>query len=194
MTKTKKADNCDFCCPITGINFSKIARCKIYVLETYGAPLTDLLMRLWLAWAFWKSGVLKFQSFDTTLTLFEYEFTMPPFLSPTVGAYAATGVELIAPILLFFGFGARIGAFLLLATTAMIQFYSYPGFAEQLESMNYWSALSNSFVNPGTESQIHYMWMLLAAAIMVRGPGKWSVDAYLRKRFLGSCCPSQLKK
>ena len=31
------------------------------------APAGDLLLRLWVANVFWKAGVNKFQSFDTTL-------------------------------------------------------------------------------------------------------------------------------
>ena len=47
------------------------------------APIGDLLIRLWVANVFWKSGVNKFQSFDVTVQLFEYEYSVP-FLSPTM--------------------------------------------------------------------------------------------------------------
>ena len=40
------------------------------------APIGDLLIRLWVANVFWKSGLTKIQSIDTTLTLFRYEYSV----------------------------------------------------------------------------------------------------------------------
>ena len=83
---------------------AELSRPIINSLESI-APIGDLLIRLWVANVFWKSDVNKFQSFDITVQLFEYEYSVP-FVSPTVAAYLGTGVELIFPVLLAIGLGA----------------------------------------------------------------------------------------
>ena len=35
------------------------------------SPLFDLLLRLWVGWQFFKSGLVRIQSWDTTLMLFD---------------------------------------------------------------------------------------------------------------------------
>ena len=180
-----KEGACDIKCPCTGLNISGIARCKIALLEKGVAPLVDLAARFWLAWAFWKSGMIKFNSPETNVMLFEYEYALPSFMPVELSATLATYGELLAAVLLAVGLMGRFGAFLVLGMTAFIQFYAYSGFAAHIADMGYWSALFNSFVNPTTESQIHYMWMLLALFIMVRGPGKISLDSFCRKKFVG---------
>ena len=41
------------------------------------APALDLGIRLWVANVFWKSGLTKLQSWDTTVALFESEYHVP---------------------------------------------------------------------------------------------------------------------
>ncbi|MDH3280090.1 MAG: hypothetical protein OEQ18_03035, partial [Gammaproteobacteria bacterium] len=60
----------------------------------YLAPLGLLGLRLWVANVFWKSGINKFQSWDTTLLLFEHEYKVP-ILDVHTAALLATGTELI---------------------------------------------------------------------------------------------------
>ena len=54
------------------------------------SPLADLALRLWVANVFWKSGLTKIQSMDSTIMLFTYEYQVP-LLSPTVPAYKLPG-------------------------------------------------------------------------------------------------------
>jgi len=125
------------------------------------SPAVDLLVRLWLAQVFWRSGVVKLSSWSTTLMLFEYEYHVP-LLPPEVAAVLATAVELSGAALLALGLGARVGtaALLILNVTAAI---SYPDLSE--------SGLRD-----------HYFWGILLLLFLVHGPGRLSLDHLIRAR------------
>lgn len=125
-----------------------------------GAPVWDLGARLFLANAFFKSGLTRFNdlkngTFDNQIFLFELEHPVPG-LDPEFAAYASTFGELILPILLVFGLFGRVGAAGLLIMTAIIE-------------LTYIHATD------------HILWAFLAAAILIRGPGKLSLDALILK-------------
>jgi len=128
------------------------------------APLVDLGVRLWVANVFWKSGLTKIQSFDSTVLLFEYEYQVP-LLSPTVAAYLGTFTELFFPILLVLGLAGRLSAGVLFVFN-IIAVLSYPGLnAAGLEQ--------------------HQVWGLLLLVTLLHGPGKLSIDHFLRRKFMG---------
>lgn len=133
----------------------KLSQCVI-------APIFDLAARLYLAKIFWSSGVLRFNdwkngSFDNQIFLFELEHPVPG-LAPETAAYMTTAAELILPVLLAFGLFGRVGAAGLLVMTAVIEF-TYGHFDS------------------------HILWAFLAAMILIKGPGKISVD-YLLLKFI----------
>jgi putative oxidoreductase len=127
------------------------------------SPAIDLGARVWVAYAFWKSGLTKIASWESTLSLFRHVYEVP-LLPPDLAAVLATGVELGGPVLLVFGIGARFGAaalFVLNLTAA----YSFPDISE--------AGLKD-----------HFYWGLLLAILILHGPGKLSVDHWLRRRFM----------
>ncbi len=128
------------------------------------SPIGDLLLRLWVANVFWKAGVNKAQSFDVTLQLFEYEYSVP-ILSPTLAAYIGTGVELFFPILLALGLGGRFAAGVLFVFNIMAVI-SYPE------------------LNEAGRLQ-HLLWGLMLLVPLLQGPGRISIDYFIRNRFLG---------
>ena len=65
----------------------------------YLGPVGLLGLRLWVANVFWKSGVNKFQTFESTKMLFQYEYKVP-LLDPVTAAYLGTATELFFPVLL----------------------------------------------------------------------------------------------
>lgn len=72
-------------------------------------PLQDFLLlglRLWLAWIFFRSGLLKLHSWEVTRELFAYEYAVP-LLSPDLAAVLATAAELCLPLLLALGLLTR---------------------------------------------------------------------------------------
>jgi len=125
------------------------------------SPAVDLLVRLWLANVFWKSGLVKLSSWSTTLMLFSYEYQVP-LLSAETAAVLATAVEIGGAALLALGLGARAGAAALfvLNLTAVI---SYPELSE--------SGLRD-----------HYFWGILLLLYFMHGPGRLSFDHLIRRR------------
>jgi putative oxidoreductase len=78
-------------------------------------PLTPFLLlftRLWVAWVFFKSGMVKFSSWDSTLYLFEYEYKVP-VIPWQLAAYSGTAAELILPVFLALGLFTRPMALIL---------------------------------------------------------------------------------
>lgn len=128
------------------------------------SPLIDLAIRILVAAVFFKSGLTKISSWDTTLLLFENEYAVP-FLPPLLAAYLGTAAELILPVFLVLGLGTRLAA----AATFVfniVAVLSYPDLGEAgLRDHQYWGAF------------------LLVT--LVHGPGALSIDHFIRRRFLG---------
>ena len=87
-------------------------------------PLFLLFTRIWVAWAFFKSGVLKCNSWDSTLYLFQYEYQVP-LLHWEIAAYTGTAAELILPAFMALGLFTRPAA-LALFVFNIIAVVSYP--------------------------------------------------------------------
>ncbi len=138
---------------------------KPYGLATAGlnalAPLFDLALRLYVAWVFFRSGLVKIQSWDTTLYLFENEYEVP-FLPPELAAYLGTAAELTLPVFLALGLGTRLFALALFAFNA-VAVISYP-------------ELSPAGLKD------HFLWGALLLVTLFHGPGRLSLDAWLCRR------------
>jgi len=137
----------------------------ITLLERYAAPFLDLGIRLWVAQVFFMSGLTKIQSWDSTLSLFENEYQVP-FLPPEIAAYAGTFTELFFPVLLVLGIGTRFAAGVLFVFN-IIAVLSYPDLGE-------------------VGLKDHHYWGLLLLITLIHGPGKISVDHFIRRRFFGA--------
>jgi putative oxidoreductase len=124
------------------------------------SPLFDLAIRLYVAKAFFMSGLTKIQSWDSTLSLFENEYAVP-LLPPELAAYLGTAAELCLPPLLVAGIGTRAVAlaafvFNLIAAT------SYPDISEA-----------------GIKD--HVLWGALLAVTFFHGAGKLSLDQLIAR-------------
>lgn len=128
----------------------------------FTTPVVDLAARLWLASVFWKSGLTKITSWDSTLSLFNYVYHVP-LLPPEVAAMLAAGVELGGAALLALGLGARAGATALFVLN-FVAVISYPDLSE-------------------AGRMDHFFWGLLLLIFLVHGAGKLSVDHFIRKAF-----------
>ena len=117
-------------------------------------------MKFWVANAFFKSGLTKIQSFETTLMLFEYEYNVP-LLSPTLAAYLGTAAELVLPVLLVIGLAGRYAA-LALFVFNIVAALSYPDISEM------------GLVQ-------HQLWGMALLMLTLYGPGKLSLDHLICK-------------
>jgi len=144
----------------TGLVGRYLSACK--ALERVPAAVPELIMRLGVALVFWRSGQAKLPfGNDTVLTLFREEYKLP-LLPPELAAYLATTLELSCPVLLVLGLLTRPAAAILLAQTLIIQIFVYPE--------NY---------------PDHLLWAGPLLYLLLRGPGKWSLDAAIRHRIGG---------
>ena len=128
------------------------------------AALQDLLLllaRLFVAKAFFLSGLTKLRDWDITLALFQDEYQVP-WLPPELAAYAGTAGELLLPVLLALGLGARFGA-------------------AGLFVLNFVAVLSLADIAPAALAQ-HQLWGVLLLAVWVWGPGRASADCMLFNR------------
>lgn len=126
------------------------------------APLGDLIIRLWVANVFFKSGLTKVQSLDTTVQLFRYEYSVP-LLPPEFAAYLATFSELTFSVLLAAGLAGRFSAAALFILNA-VAVISYPA------------------LEPFAVTQ-HQLWGLLLLVPLLHGPGKLSLDHLIARKY-----------
>ena len=138
---------------------SRLARPLLRALE-FAAPALDLAIRLYVANVFFKSGLTKIQSWDTTLALFENEYAVP-LLPPEVAAYLGTATELIVPVFLALGLGGRVAALVLFVFNAVAA-TSYPDISE-------------------AGIRDHVFWGFMLAVTFFHGPGKLSLDALISR-------------
>jgi putative oxidoreductase len=128
-------------------------------------PAALLAARLYVARAFFLSGLTKIRDWETTLALFTDEYQVP-LLSPGLAAVAGTAGELVLPVLLALGLAGRFGAMGLFVLN-IVAVLSLPEIAE--------AAL-----------QQHVFWGSLLAGLILWGPGRWSVDRLVAPAFLGA--------
>jgi len=124
-------------------------------------PAFVLAVRLYVASVFFKSGLTKIASMDSTILLFTHEYQVP-LLSPEVAAYLGTGTELVLPVLLALGLGGRLAAAALFVLN-LVAVISYPELNE-------------------VGVMQHQYWGVLLLIPMLYGPGKLSIDYLIRRR------------
>jgi putative oxidoreductase len=126
-------------------------------------PGAQLLARLYLAKAFFLSGLTKIRDWDTTLALFTDEYHVP-VLSPMLAALLGTGAELLLPLLLVLGLFGRVAAIGLFVLNAV-------------------AVVALGDVADAALQQ-HVFWGSLLLGLMLWGPGRWSLDAWWPARHL----------
>ena len=126
------------------------------LLSALQAP-AALAARVFVGMAFFRSGLTKIADWDTTLALFADEYHVP-FLPTHVAAVAGTFGELFFPVLLILGLFGRFSAL-------------------SLSAVNLVAVLSLSEIAPAALQQ-HQFWGSLLLALVLWGPGKWSLDAW----------------
>jgi len=122
------------------------------------------LLRLALAGVFWRSGQTKvvegsYLTIDpSTYDLFASEYSGLP-LDPSIAVPLTTFAEHFFPALLLFGLATRFSAGALLVMTLVIQIFVFPD--------AWWP--------------VHSLWVAMAAILIVRGGGLFSIDAIIAR-------------
>jgi putative oxidoreductase len=139
----------------------------IRLIQAAATPsLVQLVMRAALAIPFWKSGILKWTGFmklsDTAIALFTDEFMLHlpggpyHYPAPAVMAFLSGCGEVCFPVLLILGLGTRFAALGLLFMTLIVELTVPDGWP------------------------IHLTWAAMALGIMAWGPGRISLDHWLK--------------
>jgi len=132
--------------------------------------------RFSIAAVFWNSGQTKVEGFvidivsgdirlgwpqlsDSVIPLFKEEYRLP-WVSPEVAAPMAAFAEHFFPLMILLGLATRFSALALLGMTMTIQLLVYPG----------------AYPTHGT-------WAAVLLFLIAHGPGKWSIDHWIAKRF-----------
>lgn len=133
-------------------------------LQAWGTTVFGLVLRVFVAWQFLKAGLVKVNNWEGTLSLFREEYTIP-VIPPELAAVMGAGGELVLSTLLILGLFSRPAALGLFALNA-VAVISYP----QL-----WTFECPAAIND------HFYWGICLLTLVVVGPGKISMDHYLKK-------------
>jgi len=128
-------------------------------LERIPLALIQLAMRIAVGAVFFNSGLLKINSWEFAIKLFEDEYKVP-FIDPAWAARLAAFNELTFPVLLVLGLTTRLATLPLLGMILVIQTLVYP----------------QAWVD-------HLLWGSILVFLLSRGPGAISVDALIERRF-----------
>lgn len=145
------------------------ALANLYLMATrwvdFTQPVLNLVFRLYMAKVFFAAGLTKIQTWDSTLMLFQYEYSVP-LIPYNIAAYMATAAEILLPILLVIGLGTRISA-------------------AGLFILNIVAAISYPDISPAGVND-HYFWGTMLLVLCIYGPGKISLDNWIHKRFFAN--------
>lgn len=133
-------------------------------ISVWLAPVFDLAIRLYVAKVFFLSGLTKIKNWNSTVQLFEYEYSVP-LLSPELAAFLATAAELTLPVALVAGLLSRPAALALFV-------------------LNYVAMISYPDISPAGIKD-HWLWGALLLVTFFHGPGKISLDHWLRRWLSG---------
>jgi putative oxidoreductase len=144
------------------VTFASKALRLVNWVGRFPSSILGLIIRIGIADVFWRSGQTKVSGWhvtDTTVQLFRDEYKVP-VLSPEVAATLAAVQEHLFSFLLIIGLASRLSAIGLLGMTAVIELFVYP--------LNW---------------PDHLLWTGCLLYVLTRGPGQFSLDALIRRRF-----------
>jgi len=130
-------------------------------LLNYLQPLALLTARLYVAWVFFAAGLTKLRDWDTTLYLFEEEYSVP-FIPFELAAAMGTAGEILLPVLLVLGLASRFGALGL----TFVNIIAVVSLAEIATAALYG----------------HVIWGLLLLVVVLFGPGIASLDHFIESK------------
>jgi putative oxidoreductase len=139
------------------IHFYRNVAGKVSLLE----PVALLAARFYVGWAFFASGLTKLRDWESTLTLFEYEYQVP-ILPFELAAYLGTAAEIGLPLLLITGLASRFSAL-------------------GLFFVNIVAVISLEDIAPVAYAE-HVLWGVLLAFVFIFNGGRLAVDRLIENK------------
>ena len=140
---------------------AKPVRTGVSALNAVPYDVIALICRAATFSVFIRSGTQKLSDWSSTLLLFQNEYHVP-VLPPAFAAYMATTLEIGCSSLILVGLLTRVSTLLLLGMTLVIQLFVYP---------EAWPT--------------HIQWLAFMIVLVLRGPGRLSLDALIGPRLVG---------
>ena len=134
---------------------------KISLLE----PFALLGARCYVAWVFFASGLTKLRDWDSTLFLFEEEYSVP-LLPYELAAYLATAAEIFLPVVLVIGVASRFSAL-------------------GLFLVNIVAVISLEDIAPAAYAA-HVLWGVLLAQVVIFSGGRFAIDRLFEQRLFNA--------
>ncbi len=158
-----------------------VAQRSIALLSRIPHSFIAFIGRFSIAAVFWLSGQTKVEGLainlvsgefqpgwpqlsDSALDLFRTEYALP-LLAPELAALMAATAEHVFPVLLLLGLATRFSALGLLGMTAVIEIFVYP----------------DAYLTHGT-------WATILLYLVARGPGVFSLDHWIARRWMPNGC------
>ncbi len=144
------------------MRLTRYVQSAVQVADRIPSSIVGLIVRLGIADVFWRSGQTKVSGWhvtDSAIQLFRDEYKLP-LISPELAAHLAAIQEHLFSFLLIIGLASRLSALGLLAMTAVIEIFVYP---------QNWPD--------------HLLWAGSLLYVIARGPGAFSIDALIRRRY-----------
>ncbi|MCQ9326054.1 HvfX family Cu-binding RiPP maturation protein [Neisseria dentiae] len=132
--------------------------------DTWGKDAALLGLRLFAAYEFWEAGIEKWNGqnwFADIQSAFPFPFNL---FSAGFNWTAATGIELVAPLLLLFGLFGRAGALMLMALTAVAWAAVHSG--------NGYNVCDNGY-------KMALIYLVALLPLVLQGMGRFSLDYLL---------------
>jgi len=144
-----------------------LASAVLNKLDGIGTWVSMSPLRLLLAWEFWESGVEKFNG-ENWFTQIQDDFPFPFNVVPTdISWFISTWAELLGAIALVVGLGTRFTA----ATLIILDIVAWAS----VHAGNGYNVCNNGFKLP-------LMYLMMLIPLLLSGPGKSSLDAFIRQR------------
>lgn len=143
------------------IPFAKPIRAAVGALNAVPYDVIAVIARAATFSVFFRSGLVKISDWSSTVMLFQNEYRVP-ILPPEVAATIAACNELGVSTLVLLGAFTRLGALMLLGMVSVIQIFVYP------------------MAWPD-----HIQWLAFMIVLVLRGPGRLSLDALIGPRLVG---------
>jgi len=153
------------------------------ILERIGDWIPGLFLRILLGWEFYEAGLSKYRGenwFGSIQDKFPFPFNVVP---PELSWLLATWTELLGGAMLVLGLFTRFWSISLIiltvvATAAVHWPDSYNGFGELLKG---YAISDKGFGN----FKLPVIFLVMFLPLLFNGPGKLSVDYFLRRRVAG---------